>query len=82
MGTQEMKEIASIIALVLNHTKPMILTKGANAGQPSKAKAVTENTAKQEAQKRVLALLEKFKLYPELDLPFLEKHFPLDNSER
>ncbi len=82
MGEQEMKEIASIIALVLNHTKPLILTKGANAGKPSKAKSVIEDAAKQEAQKRVLVLLEKFKLYPELDLPFLEKHFPLDNTER
>jgi glycine hydroxymethyltransferase len=82
MGESEMKEIASIIALVLNHTKPLILTKGANAGQPSKAKAVTEEGAMREAQGRVLALLEKFKLYPELDLPFLEKHFPLDNNER
>jgi glycine hydroxymethyltransferase len=45
MGESEMKEIASIIALVLNHTKPLILTKGANAGQPSKAKAVTEEGA-------------------------------------
>ncbi|MGH0052575.1 MAG: glycine hydroxymethyltransferase [Sphaerochaetaceae bacterium] len=82
MGEQEMKEIASIIALVLNHTKPLILTKGEKAGQSSNAKAVTEESAKKEAQDRVLALLERFKLYPELDLPFLQKHFPLDNTER
>ncbi|MGE4453898.1 MAG: glycine hydroxymethyltransferase [Sphaerochaeta sp.] len=82
MGEEEMKEIAAIITLVLKHTKPLILTKGANAGKPSKSKAVTEEDAKAEAQKRVLALLEKFKLYPELDLPFLEEHFPLDNQGR
>ncbi|MGE4583513.1 MAG: glycine hydroxymethyltransferase [Sphaerochaeta sp.] len=80
MGEPEMKEIASIIALVLSHTKPVILTKGEKAGQESKAKAVTDAQAKQEAQSRVLALLDQFKLYPELDLTFLQQYFPLDNE--
>lgn len=82
MGSEHMKEIASIIALVLKNTKPVVLTKGENAGQQSKAKAVTPAIVKEEAQRRVLALLDNFKLYPELDLAFLEQYFPLDNEQR
>jgi glycine hydroxymethyltransferase len=72
MGAQEMKEIASIIKLVLEHTKPVILTKGANAGQMSKARATTDEKVIEEAQSRVQALLKKFVLYPELDLELLQ----------
>ncbi len=79
MGKREMKEVASIIALVLKNTKPVILTKGENAGQPSKARAVTEPGAREEAKERVLALLGRFVLYPQLDLQFLQTAFPLDN---
>jgi glycine hydroxymethyltransferase len=82
MGEEQMAEIASIIALVLKHTKPLVLTKGEKAGQLSKAKAVTDPAVMQEAQNRVLSLLDRFKLYPELDLAFLSKYFPLDNSAR
>ena len=82
MGPEHMKEIASIIALVLRNTKPVTLTKGENAGQQSKAKAITDIEVKKEAQRRVLALLETFKLYPELDLAFLQQYFPLDNEQR
>lgn len=78
MGEREMKEVASIIALVLKNTKPVILTKGENAGQPSKARVVTEPNARKEANERVLALLSKFVLYPQLDLQFLQTAFPLD----
>lgn len=82
MGPEHMKEIASIIALVLRNTKPVTLTKGENAGQQSKAKAITDIEVKKEARRRVLALLETFKLYPELDLAFLQQYFPLDNEQR
>ena len=72
----------SIIAMVLKNTKPVILTKGENAGKPSKSKAVTDEAAMKDAQSRVIALLEEFKLYPELDLAFLQEQFPLDKVER
>ncbi len=78
MGKTEMKEVAAIIALVLKNTKAAVLTKGANAGQPSKARAVTDSAARKEAIERVLELLGKFVLYPELDLQFLQTAFPLD----
>ena len=78
MGIKEMKEIAAIIAVVLKHTRPAEITKGAKAGTLSKAKFVTEEGAIEEARKRVAALVSDFKLYPELDLEFLEEFFPLD----
>ena len=78
MGSKEMKEIAAIIALVLKNTSAATITKGEKAGTLSKARFVTSEDAVQEARKRVAALLSGFKLYPELDLEFLEEFFPLD----
>lgn len=78
MGGKEMQEIASIIALVLKNTHPTIITKGAKAGEVSKAKSITSEDAANEARKRVATLLSRFKLYPELDLAFLQEFFPLD----
>jgi len=71
MGPDEMKEIASIIKLVLAHTKPSTIAKGAKAGQASKAKSDTDEQAAREARKRVQDLLDRFVLYPELDLELL-----------
>lgn len=75
MGKEEMKEIASIVALVLKNTKPAIITKGENTGKESKSKAVTDKAVMKEAQDRVLKLLDRFVLYPQLDLQFLEENF-------
>lgn len=77
MGKAEMEEIASIIYLVLSNAHPVKLTKGENAGQLSKNRAKAGKEVMEEARARVLALLEKFKLYPELDLEFLQKEFPV-----
>ncbi len=71
MGTEEMKEIAAIINLVLTGTKPG-LTK---EGKPAKGKIDLDPAVQAEAKKRVDALLSKFVLYPELDLDFLKKEF-------
>ncbi len=78
MGVKEMQEIAAIIALVLKNTRPAEITKGAKAGTMSKAKFVTSEASIEEARRRVSALVSQFKLYPELDLAFLEEFFPLD----
>ncbi|MDY0287714.1 MAG: glycine hydroxymethyltransferase [Sphaerochaeta sp.] len=80
MGIVEMCEIAAIIALVLKNTRPALISKGANAGTLSKARFVTEEAAIEEARARVAALVSRFKLYPELDLAFLEEFFPLDKA--
>jgi glycine hydroxymethyltransferase len=71
MGALEMKEIAAIVKLVLDHTKPAITDKGT----PAKGKIVLDEQAKNEAKGRVQALLNKYTLYPELDLAFLKRWF-------
>lgn len=66
MDKDEMKEIASIIALVLKNVKAEIID-----GKLSKTKYKIEEKIKDEAKKRVQALLNKFILYPEIDLDFI-----------
>ena len=80
MGPEEMKEIASIIALVLRNTRPAKITKGEKAGTLSKAKAVTDKDAKAQAMQRVHDLLGRFVLYPQLDLGFLEESFCVEED--
>lgn len=80
MGPEEMKEIASIIALVLRNTRPAKITKGEKAGTLSKAKAVTDKDAKAQAVQRVHDLLGRFVLYPQLDLGFLEESFCVEED--
>ncbi len=75
MGPEEMKEIASIITFVLKNTKPATITKGENAGKPSRSKAVISDQAREKALTRVRSLLSRFVLYPELDLEFLEENY-------
>ncbi len=75
MGLDEMKEIAAIVKLVLENTKPEIIATGANAGKPSKAKYTTCQEAAKEARERCEKLLDAFPVYPELDLNFLKEQF-------
>jgi len=72
MGIPEMKEIASIIKLILGSTQPETVKSGPMAGQISQAKYILAESAKTEALNRVKALLAKFVLYPELDLELME----------
>lgn len=74
MGQQQMEEIAKIIHLVLSNTTPGLITKGARAGQPSRAKAVIADEVKEEARNRVQALLDQFVLYPSLDSQLLAQY--------
>jgi glycine hydroxymethyltransferase len=73
MGVNETKEIAAIMKLVLSNTKPLPDEK--KPGEMSKAKYEIVPAARDEAKKRVTALLSRFPIYPELDLSFLKKHF-------
>ena len=75
MGTPEMREIASVMASVLAATKPRTITKGRRAGQPSRARAVTNTGVIEAARRRVADLLDGFPLYPELDLEYLQRSF-------
>lgn len=75
MGTEEMKEIAAILKLVLANTKPATIEKGKSAGKPSKSKYLLDETAGKEAKNRVVALLRRFPVYPEIDLELLQQRF-------
>ena len=75
MGTGEMSEIASIMASVLSVTKPVEITKGKQRGQLSKARYANNTSTIELAQNRVKELLSNSPLYPELDLPYLQRWF-------
>jgi Glycine/serine hydroxymethyltransferase len=75
MGEKEMKEIASIIKMVLINTKAEISKSGENAGKPSKAKYFIDEKIKREARTRIKNLLDRFPVYPQLDLALLQRHF-------
>jgi glycine hydroxymethyltransferase len=67
MGIPEMKEIASVVARVLKNVTPAM-----DKNDPSKkslAKFNLEEIIAGEAQSRVKALLERYPLYPELEIP-------------
>jgi glycine hydroxymethyltransferase len=65
MGTSEMDEIADIIVMVLQNTKPAPMQK---TGQPSRTHSVTEPAILNQVKGRVKALLQRFPLYPELTI--------------
>ena len=75
MGEPEMKEIAAVFKLVLANTTPAINTEGEQAGKPNKAKFVLKAEAEKEAQARVKALLDRYPVYPQLDLDLLKRFF-------
>ncbi len=75
MGEAEMKEIASIIQLVLANTRPATVESGPNAGKPSQARYTIDETVAAAARSRVVRLLEAYPVYPQLDLALLQKHF-------
>jgi glycine hydroxymethyltransferase len=75
MGENEMKEIAAIVKMVLANTTPAMIETGEQAGQPSKAKYLIDEAIRLIARERVKLLLDKFPVYPELDLELLQKYF-------
>ncbi len=75
MGAEEMKTIAKIVNLVVTNTTAGILKSGKNAGKPSKRLHVLDDAVRIEARAMIQTLLEKFPVYPQLDLPFLQEHF-------
>lgn len=70
MGKAEMAEIAELFALILGNIKPL-----ETDGKISKAKYSLDDDIKKEAREKVKDLLDRFPLYPELDLDFLTKEF-------
>lgn len=63
MGSEQMKEIASIAFDLLSDAKPEIVEK---TGKPSPSKAQVDGRVMHRAQRRVADVLKEFPLYPEL----------------
>jgi glycine hydroxymethyltransferase len=70
MGKSEIAEIAKVLALILENTKPAVLAK---SGTASKTKVVIDEAVQQQAKARVTELLNRYPVYPELDLQVLQK---------
>lgn len=75
MGPDEMKEIAAIIKIVLDGTTAGTIQGGPNDGKPSKRLHALDPKTREAALQRTHALLDRFPVYPELDLDFLKEHF-------
>ena len=75
LGVEEVKEIAAILKLVLSNMTPGTIASGKNAGKASKIAYNVDDSVIEQASARVKALLDRFPVYPELDLEFLQKHF-------
>lgn len=72
MTPNEMREIASVFKLVLSNTKPSVMQKGPEAGQPSRARYTIGKAAAEAARERVAALLDRYPVYPEIDLGLVQ----------
>jgi glycine hydroxymethyltransferase len=68
MGPEEMKEIASIIKLVLSN----VTSTTTASGKKSLTKYTMDTKVSQEAQQRIRTLLDRYPLYPDLDLQLLQ----------
>ncbi len=75
MGKPEMREIASVLKLILAHTTAEEATAPGQPATRSKAKFVIQPAAEASAQRRLQRLLASFPVYPELDLAVLQQHF-------
>jgi glycine hydroxymethyltransferase len=73
MGQAEMEEIAAIMALVLKGTSPAPGEK--NPSVKSKAKYMLAPDVKSQAIERVKKIMDRFPVYPQLDVETLKKAF-------
>jgi glycine hydroxymethyltransferase len=73
MGGAEMEELGAIIALILKGTRPA--PDGKDPEKKSRAKYLIEEKVRAEALDRVKNLLDRFPVYPELDLELLKDAF-------
>jgi glycine hydroxymethyltransferase len=73
MGEAEMTELGALIAAVIKGTTQA--QDGKDPSKKSKAKYIVNETVKSDVHSRVKSLLERFPVYPQLDLEFLKKSF-------
>jgi glycine hydroxymethyltransferase len=72
MGKAELEEIGNLIALTLKGTSQAQDAK--DPAKKSKAKYLIDNKIKNEVIDRVKKLLDRFPVYPQLQLEFLKKY--------
>jgi glycine hydroxymethyltransferase len=77
MGNAEMTELGGIVADIIKGTTQAPDKK--NPAKNSKAKYLIDASLKANVIERVLNLMQKFPVYPELDLDFLKKYFAKKN---
>ncbi|MDR1318137.1 MAG: glycine hydroxymethyltransferase [Treponema sp.] len=80
MGPEEMEELGSIISLVLKGTGQA--PDSGNPAKKSRSKYVIIPEVKAEAIDRVKKLLDRFPVYPELDLDLLKRAFAEPGAAR
>ena len=68
MGADEMREIGDTLAAVLRATSPGVIASGANRGKPSLVNFRLEDAVATTARSRMMDLLERHPLYPEIEL--------------
>ena len=73
MGEEEMSQIGSILADVVKNTQQAPDKK--DPSKNSKAKYIIEDSNKANVRERVKSLIDRFPVYPELDLEFLKDCF-------
>jgi glycine hydroxymethyltransferase len=76
MGVAEMTELGGIMGSVLRAARSATTKEG----RPSRAKALVDEAELAAARRRVKAIMERFPVYPELDLEFLKEAFASANA--
>jgi glycine hydroxymethyltransferase len=76
MRTDEMHEVAGVVADVLHATAPGVIASGRNAGKPSLVQYRLDERVASAARARVADLLDGHPLYPEIDLASLGEQEP------
>jgi glycine hydroxymethyltransferase len=72
MGTEEMKEVADIIESILRNVRPADVEKD-GVSKKSPAKYTISGGVKEASAAKIKALLDRFVLYPEIDLDFINR---------
>jgi len=72
MGVTEMIQIGRILSDILKNISPAKITKGPNIGKLSKANYLLDDQVLQKARVGVGSLLDKYPVYPSVDVDFLK----------
>ncbi len=71
MGNSEMTQVANLFKDVLSQTKASAVTTGARTGEISKAQFTVPSSVIEDAHDKIVDVLSRFPLYPEIDAEIL-----------